>query len=218
MPAEPTAVSALLLDLDGTLVDSEPLHRAAYRSYFDSRGWPYDEQVLDRFTGRRADDVFANEPGPWTGESPAELHAAVVSHTDPERSPEPVPGVQELVAAAVAAGVPLAVVTSAHLGWVEATVDRLLGIRHHVEVVVSREDVPDGKPHPGGYLLACERLGTDPATAVAVEDSPAGVTAAVTAGVGRVYGVTTTWSEDALREAGATEVVPDLTPLRSLFA
>ncbi len=218
MPAEPTAVSALLLDLDGTLVDSEPLHRAAYRSYFDSRGWEYDEQTLDRFTGRRADDVFENDPGPWSGESPTELHAAVVSHIDPEQSPEPVPGVQELVAAAVAAGVPLAVVTSAHLGWVETTVDRLLGIRHHFEVVVSREDVADGKPHPGGYLLACERLGADAHEAVAVEDSPAGVAAAVAAGVGRVYGVTTTWSADALLEAGVTEVVPDLTPLRALFA
>ena len=105
--------AALLLDLDGTLVDSEPLHRAAYRSFFAARGWAYDEELLSLFTGRRADDVFATEPGPWSGEPPAELHEEVLSHLDPDRLPEPVPGVHELVGAVAAAGVPLAVVTSA---------------------------------------------------------------------------------------------------------
>ena len=57
--------AALLLDLDGTLVDSEPLHRAAYRAFFEARGW--DAPDLSLFTGRRAEDVFATEPGPWTG-------------------------------------------------------------------------------------------------------------------------------------------------------
>jgi sugar-phosphatase len=83
--------------------------------------------------------------------------------------------------------------------------------------VVTRDDVSDGKPHPAGYALACERLDVDPAACVAVEDSPAGVAAAVAAGVGRVYGVTTTWSEKELAEAGATGVVADLHALVGLF-
>lgn len=202
--------SALLLDLDGTLVDSEPIHRAAYRAYFDARGWEYDEQVLSLFTGRRADDVFANEPGPWSGEDPLELHRAVVGHVDPNQLPEPVPGGAELVAAAVAAEVPLAIVTSAGPEWVEATVDRLLGVHQHFEVVVTRDDVVDGKPDPSCYRLACDRLQADPAKAVAVEDSPAGVAAAVAAGIGQVCGITTTWSAVELREAGAHRVVNDL--------
>jgi sugar-phosphatase len=209
--------AALLLDLDGTLVDSEPLHRAAYRSFFAARGWAYDEETLSLFTGRRADDVFATEPGPWSGEPPAALHDEVLGHLDPDRLPEPVPGVVELVDAVAAAGVPLAVVTSAGPDWVAATVDRLLGVRERFEVVVTRDDVEDGKPHPAGYRLACRRLGVDPAWSVAVEDSPAGVTAAVAAGVGRVYGVTTTWPGEVLDEAGATGVVPDLHPLVALF-
>jgi mannitol-1-/sugar-/sorbitol-6-phosphatase len=210
--------SALLLDLDGTLVDSEPIHRAAYRSFFAARGWAYDEDTLGLFTGRRADDVFSTEPGPWAGEPPAALHAEVLTHLDPERLPEPVPGVAELVDAVVAAGVPLAVVTSADLAWVAATVDRLLGIRERFQVVVTREDVVDGKPHPECYRLACERLEVEAPRAAAVEDSPAGVAAAVAAGVGRVYGVTTTWPREALDEAGATEVIADLRPLARLFA
>jgi sugar-phosphatase len=209
--------TALLLDLDGTLVDSEPIHRAAYRSFFASRGWPHDEAVLGLFTGRRADDVFANEPGPWTGEEPATLHAAVMAHVDPDVSPEPVPGGGDLARAAVAAGVPLGIVTSAGPEWVEVTVDRLLGIHSHFDVVVTRDDVTDGKPDPSGYRLACRRLDAQPSGAVAVEDSPAGVHAAVAAGIGRVYGVTTTWPANVLREAGATAAVRDLTPLVALF-
>jgi sugar-phosphatase len=213
----PVVPSALLLDLDGTLVNSEPVHRAAYRSFFASRGWPSDDATLSLFTGRRADDVFANVAGPWSGESPTGLFEAVLELVDPDRSPEPVPGGTEVVRAAVAAGVPLAIVTSANTAWVEATVDRLLGIHHHFDVVITRDDVTDGKPDPACYRLACERLGADPAEAVAVEDAPAGVRAAVAAGVGRVYGVTTTWGPDELLDAGVTDVVPDLTPLVELF-
>ncbi|MFL6177439.1 MAG: hypothetical protein ACJ715_12380, partial [Ornithinibacter sp.] len=60
-------VAALLLDLDGTLVDSEPLHRERYRAWFEQRGWPYDDEVASLFTGRRADDVFRTVEGPWRG-------------------------------------------------------------------------------------------------------------------------------------------------------
>jgi beta-phosphoglucomutase-like phosphatase (HAD superfamily) len=76
-------VTALLLDLDGTLVDSEPLHRARYRTWFAHRGWAYDDSVAAQFTGRRADDVFRTVDGPWNGEDPDALLAEIVvqSHT-----------------------------------------------------------------------------------------------------------------------------------------
>lgn len=209
--------SALLLDLDGTLVNSEPLHRAAYRSFFAARGWEYDEATLGLFTGRRAEDVFTAEAGPWVDEEPAALHEEVLSHLDPDQQPDPVAGGAELVVAAHEAGVPLAVVTSAGPEWVEVTVDKLLGIHERFAVVVTAHDVVDGKPHPAGYTLACQRLGADPALAVAVEDSPAGIRAAVAAGVGRVFGITTTWSAEELEAAGASGIVADLRPLRALL-
>lgn len=207
------AVSALLLDLDGTLVDSEPLHRAAYRSFFDARGWEWDERLLDRFTGRRGDDVFRSEPGPWAGEDPELLCREVIGHLDPDRLPEHVPGGAELVAAAGRTGVPLAVVTSAARDWVETTVGELLVAGHGNHLVVAREDVTDGKPHPEPYRLACRLLEVDPASALAVEDSPAGIRSAVAAGVGTVCGITTTWPGEELLAAGAVRVVADLTAL-----
>ena len=58
-----TQYAAILLDLDGTLVDSEPLQREGYRRYFADRGWPLPDLTL--FTGRRAEDVLPTLDGPW---------------------------------------------------------------------------------------------------------------------------------------------------------
>jgi len=200
---------ALLLDLDGTLVNSEPIHQAAFRQFFAERGWETPD--LSLFTGRRAEDVFATEPGPWTGADPAELSAAVMACIQDDVAPDPVPGGEELVTGAVESGVRVAIVTSAGPDWVELSLGVGLDVLHLVDVLVTRDDVEHGKPHPEGYLLACRRLGAEAGRCVAVEDSPAGVSAAIAAGVGDVYGVHTTQAESALKRAGARDVFPDLT-------
>lgn len=203
--------AALLLDLDGTLVDTEPLHRAAYRRFFEARGW--DLPDLSMFTGRRAEDVFATEPGPWAGEDLPALVLEVLSHLDPEAMPDPIPGAEALLVTARRLAVPVAIVTSARPAWVRRLAVGPLPALGDVEVVVTAEDVVDGKPHPAGYDLACRRLDVAPPGALAVEDSPAGVRAAVAAGVGDVVGVTTTHDADRLGAAGASMVVADLESL-----
>lgn len=208
--------AALLLDLDGTLVDSEPIHRAAYRAFFRARGWPAPDLAL--FTGRRAEDVFAVEPGPWRGHDPEALGAEVMAFVHAGADPAPVLGVAELFAAAARGGVRLAVVTSAGPEWVTRTVGGALDVLHQVEVVVTAQDVVDGKPDPAGYLLACTRLGVAPADALAVEDSPAGIRAAVAAGVGDVVGLSTTHDAAELTAAGARVVLPDLHGVVGLVA
>lgn len=209
-----SGISALLLDLDGTLVDSEPIHRRGYRAFFAQKGW--DVPDLSVFTGRRAEDVFATEPGPWAGLDPADVLAEVLLHV-PDEAAQAVPGARELIEVARAAGVPVAIVTSAGPAWVERSlVESLLLGRDSVDVIVTARDVVDGKPDPAGFLLACERLGADPAQALAAEDSPAGVRAALGAGVRRVHGVATTHERDLLLEAGAVEVHDDLRALLPL--
>ncbi|HEY0948564.1 HAD family phosphatase [Nocardioides sp.] len=204
----PSRAAALLLDLDGTLVDTEPMHRAAYRRFFEGHGWEVPD--LSLFTGRRAADVFATEAGPWTGEDGHALAREVMACIDPEALPEPVPGAAALLEAAARLGVPVAIVTSAGPAWVRRLAAGPLPGLADVEVLVTAEDVTDGKPDPAGYDLACRRLGVPAADAVAVEDSPAGVRAAVAAGVDTVVGVTTTWDAAALAAAGANRAVGDL--------
>lgn len=205
---------ALLLDLDGTLVDSEPLHRRGYRAFLDARGW--DVPDLSVFTGRRAEDVFATEPGPWEGLDPGRLLAEVLTHV-PDEAALAVPGARELVLAARAGGIGLAIVTSAGPAWVERSLVESLALTlDAVDTVVTARDVVDGKPDPAGYALAAVRMAVDPAATLAVEDSPAGVLAALGAGVRRVHGIGTTHAPALLADAGAVAVHADLRPLVEL--
>ena len=207
--------AALLLDLDGTLVDSEPINRHGYRAFFAARGWELPD--LSVFTGRRAEDVFATEPGPWTGMDPIALTASIWPFM-PDDTPQPVAGAQALVEAAVARGIRLAIVTSAGPGWVERSLGGDFDVLRHVEVIVTALDVVDGKPDPAGFRLACERLDVPAGSAAAVEDSPAGVRAALGSGVGVVYAVSTTHAAGELTAVGAAEVFPDLRELARRFS
>jgi sugar-phosphatase len=208
--------SALLLDLDGTLVDSEAIHRSGFERWFAARDWPFDAGVAALFTGRRADDVFRTVDGPWSGEDPAELFDDVVSHMPRDRRPDLVPGAEAVLTHAREHGIPLALVTSANTRWAELALEPVGGLRHF-DAVVTRDDVNQGKPDPACYALACARLGADPAAAVACEDAPNGVRAATAAGVGTVVGVLTTFAPDELRAAGATTTMPDLLGLAHLL-
>ncbi len=133
-------------------------------------------------------------------------------------APDEVPGASALIRAAHGAGLGVAIVTSAGPAWVQQAVGHGLGLLGLVHVVVTADDVVDGKPHPAGFLLGCERLGVDPALALAAEDSVAGITAAVAAGVGHVVGVTTSRPAEELRDAGAHAAYPDLRAVAASLA
>ena len=140
---------------------------------------------------------------------PAELMAASSAHFHAPHQPPlgPLAGAVELVRLIGAAGVPLALVTSAGRRYAEQTLTEL-GVRPLFSVVVTAEDVTVGKPDPQGYRAAARGLGVPPAACVVFEDAPAGVAAAKAAGMYCVA-VGTTHSPEEL--AAADQVVPDLT-------
>jgi HAD superfamily hydrolase (TIGR01509 family) len=203
----------LLLDLDGTLVLSEETQQNAYRTYFARRGWEVPDDVVREFSGRRAYEVFPVLDGPWRGEDPMALTAAVIRVLrEIATAPLPVPGAQRLLAAGAVAALPLAVVTSAGRQWVAAALEVLGATALDVRLVTA-EDCTLGKPDPEPFRRGAEALGLSPAGLVAVEDTPAGVASARAAGIGLVIGVTTTRSAADLRAAGADATAADLTAL-----
>ena len=205
---------AVLVDLDGTLIDSEPGHQAAYQQFFTARGWDVDTETRRHFRGRRGSDVFATMPGPWAGEDPDALVAEVLSYLDPEAAPpEPTPGAAEFVRTTHARGVPIALVTSANRAWAEYAVGELLGLRECFATLVTWEDVVEGKPDPAPYLAGATALHVPPAEAMAIEDTVPGVESAAGAGIGRIVAVTTTTDEKSLLDAGAHRVVASLADL-----
>lgn len=207
-------MDGVLLDLDGTLLDSEPMHRAAFKTLFDSRGWKVSPDTYALFVGRRGSDVFASTPGPWVDEDPDALVAEVIGYLSrTDASPLPVDGATELIRNWHAHGIPLALVTSATRVWAEYAVEEVLGVRQCFSALVTWEDVSHGKPHPAPYEAACRALHVKPVGVTAVEDSIAGVASAVAAGVGRVVGITATTDRALLRDAGAHQVIDSLSEL-----
>jgi sugar-phosphatase len=200
---------AAVFDLDGTLVDTEPGNQARWTRLFDTYGAPYDEALIASFAGRRGREVLAELAHLFPGRTVEELFREVISY---ELGPDvlaavAVPGAVALVRSISAHGVPIGVVTSGGRQYAEGQLARL-GIRELFDVLVTAEDVAEGKPSPEGFLAACARLGVEPSAAVAFEDAPAGVAAAKAAGMPTV-GVATTQSREAL--AAADLVVGDLT-------
>lgn len=172
----------MIFDLDGVLVDSEPLYERAFGAYLDSRGRG-DQAELFRITiGRRQAD-FLPELAVALGAEEDELARGLGAALDPllDRI-EPMPGAAEAVAALRADGRAVALATSSIAGFA-AEMLRWLGIEGMFDARVTGEEVERGKPDPTIYLLAAARLGVEPGSCVAIEDAPAGVAAAKAAGM-----------------------------------
>jgi sugar-phosphatase len=208
---EPRHFQAAVFDLDGTLVDSETRSHESWRHVFRSRGVVPDDDLIRAFVGRRGVDVHDLLRERVPEHDPAELMAASSAHFHAPHQPPlgPLAGAVELVRQISAAGVPLALVTSAGRRYAEETLTEL-GVRPLFSVVVTAGDVTVGKPDPEGYRAAARRLGVLPAACVVFEDAPAGVAAAKAAGMYCVAVATTHTPEDL---AGADQVVPDLTKI-----
>jgi sugar-phosphatase len=208
----PGRLAGLLLDLDGTLVLSEGVHRLTWQHFFDGWGVQVDDHEYERtFMGRRATDVLAAVPGPWSGRNLRAIAAEMMAHAQAlGNSVEAVPGAAALIRRVTDAGVPVAVVTSAGPLWAEEVLGPVLGVRDRIRGLVTADQVSMGKPSPEGYLRGCELLDVDPRDCAGVEDSPSGVGALLAAGVGLAIGVTTTSSAADLLAAGAHWTVADL--------
>lgn len=204
-----TVPQALLFDLDGTLTHSDPLHFEVWRELLAERGIPLDaDGYRRRISGRLNPDIVADElPQLDAAEARAFGEAKEAAFRRRATELTPLAGLPELLAGARRAGVRLALVTNAPAANARFMLDAI-GLRDAFEVVVLAEELPRGKPDPGPYREALERLRVPPAAALAFEDSPTGVRAAVGAGV-RTVGITTSHPDPVLREAGARLTVAD---------
>ncbi|HUZ53774.1 MAG TPA: HAD family phosphatase [Streptosporangiaceae bacterium] len=202
MPSKPAApdgqLHAVLFDMDGLLVDSEPLWFEVEHSVMSRLGgeWTEDDQralvggSLHRSVGyllsRASRPASHDQVAGWLIGGMAELLA--------EREVAVMPGAIDLLAEVRAAGIPRALVTSSERVIMEAVLASLA--RHDIafNVTVCGADVVNPKPHPEPYLRAAALIGADPRFCVALEDSPSGVASAEAAGC-------------------ATVVVPSLMPI-----
>jgi HAD superfamily hydrolase (TIGR01509 family) len=172
-----------MFDMDGLLVDSEPLWFRAEGAVMDRLGgnWsPADQRML--VGGSMPSTVkYLLSKGTRTAEPAAVARWLTEAMVDLIRSGQlpALPGAVELVAEAVTSGLPYALVTSSEPAVMDAVLARL---SVQFPVTVCAADVAHPKPDPEGYLLAAAKLGADPRRCIALEDSPNGVAAAEAAG------------------------------------
>ncbi len=212
MPMEPAAV---IFDLDGLLVDSEPLWVRAEREVFASAGVVLSAADCAQTTGLRVDEVcrYWAARRPWAGPSPDAVADRVVDRVEVLLRTEarPQPGAVAAVARLSTAGLALAVASSSSRRLIDAALERL-ALSALLPTRCSAEDEPFGKPHPAVYLSAAAALGRRPETCVAVEDSLNGVVAAVAARM-PVIAVPDRGQRGDPRFCLADRVLPDLDAL-----
>lgn len=175
--------AAVIFDMDGVLVDGEPLHFRAVNELLGEEGLSISLDAYKPYMGTKtgwqdmARDLGLRRP---LEEYAARYREIILAKYRSEA--EPMPGAIELVRSLRGVGLPLGVASSSIRPWVEACLERI-GLDGAFDVVVTGSEVREGKPAPEIYLLATARLGVAPARSLAFEDAPAGIRSARAAGM-----------------------------------
>ncbi|USQ78220.1 HAD family phosphatase [Ornithinimicrobium faecis] len=179
-----TLPAAVLWDMDGTLIDTEPYWMAVETDLIAEAGgtWTHEDAVelVGNSLLRSAEIILARTPVTGTPHEVVEILLAGVVARTRERMPWR-PGARELLEDCAGLGVPCALVTMSWAPLAEVLLESVPA--GTFAAVVTGDQVVHGKPSPDAYLLAAERLGVTPADCIAVEDSPTGVRSATAAGV-----------------------------------
>lgn len=206
-------MKAVIFDLDGVLVDSEPAHQRGLGAVLAGYGHELTTGVYASLLGVAPRDTWdrLHEHYPLAGDPHEFLRRYVASVEDALRAPlAPKPGVLERIAGLRRAGIRLAVASMGAASWVRATLESI-GLAGAFDAVVTADDVARGKPHPDAFLLAAERIGVSPADCLVVEDAPHGIEAARRAGM-RTLAVRTPFNAHLVLAADA--VVGSLAEVR----
>ncbi|MDE2577381.1 MAG: HAD-IA family hydrolase [Hyphomicrobiales bacterium] len=189
------ALRALIFDVDGTLAETEEIHRAAFNGVFEGEGLPWRWDVdlyreLLRVTGgRERMAAYAERIGVAVGqEQIAKMHKAKnAAYGSMVRAGAAVlrPGVARLMDEAARAGVALAICTTTSRANIDALLEAAFGPQgeRRFATLVCAEDAPVKKPAPDAYLLVLQRLGLPAWQCLAIEDSRNGLNAATAAGL-----------------------------------
>jgi HAD superfamily hydrolase (TIGR01509 family) len=173
--------------MDGLLIDTEPVWRVAQAEVFAGLGVHLSEQELLDSTGQPTEDLIplwrlrapAGHPGLTDAQVADQITNRIITHVKAEGVP--MPGVTDAIALIRRHGLALAIASSSPRRLIDAVCDRL-GLQD-IDVRCSGAEEAHGKPAPDVYLTAASRLGLEPSSCLAIEDSPNGVLAAKAAGM-----------------------------------
>lgn len=212
-------LKAVIFDMDGVVIDSNPFHKQAWEKFMAKKGIPLYEDTFNRvISGTPGDRAIRSLLG---GDIPDEQVEIFVNEIDAgyrdsiRNSGEltPLAGLRELLEDLKKSGILIALATSAP----DENIDLVLSgleINDFFNVIIGKSMVRKGKPDPEVYLTAMAMLGARADQCLVFEDSLAGVQAAVNARI-KTLGVLTTETADNLLTAGAFATIHDFTGITS---
>ncbi|MFC4174383.1 HAD family hydrolase [Microvirga sp. GCM10011540] len=202
-------LKALIFDMDGTLVHSDPTHLEAFAEILGPEGVVIDEELYrSSIIGRTNEAIFASLLPHRT----VEEHVVFADRKEAAfrrmaLDLKPLDGLVDLLDWAEARGIGIALVTNAPVLNATHMLD-VLGLAQRFSVKITIEEVERGKPDPLPYLTALQRLGLGPEEAIAFEDSPSGMKAAKAAGLFS-FGVLTGLTAEEMKGFGADRSIAD---------
>jgi HAD superfamily hydrolase (TIGR01509 family) len=206
---------ALLSDIDGTLVDSNWLHAAAWQDAFAAMDLPLELEEIRRQIGKGGDQlvpVFV----PWwkrpAVQQPLEAYRKFIFQTDYLSKVKPIPYVRDLLLEVKRRNIRIALASSASKQDLEIC-KKIANLEDLVEVSTSADDADRSKPHPDIFTATLDKLGLNAKDALALGDTPYDAEAAGKAGVFTIGVTTGGWTERELLAAGCIEVYKDAADL-----
>jgi beta-phosphoglucomutase len=202
-----TDIKTILFDLDGVVIDSEPLHAKAKEIVLKNFNIPYPATILDDFKGI-PDNVFFeyistrldidNRPPEMFHDSKKIVFEEIIKEL------KLIDGFRPFLKKVKEMGIKTALVSSTSL-YSLGLIDRLFKISDMFDLIITEVDTEKHKPDPAPYLCALEKLNVSTRKTIVIEDSPNGIISAKKAGC-YVYGLTSSFDSRALIESGADKV------------
>ncbi len=214
---------AVLFDMDGVLFDSMPYHASCWSEVSKRYGLPMTVEEVYQHEGRTAEStVNVLTQREWgRNATPEEINLLYAEkcrqfNTCPEA--KKMTGADEALAAVKACGLRIGVVTgSGQLSLLERLTSNFPGY-FTKELIVSSDDVKEGKPSPEPYLMGLEKMGVRPWEAIVVENAPLGVRAAVAANIFTIAVNTGPLDDRLLLDEGASVLFPNMHALAAEVA
>ncbi|MDR3140709.1 MAG: HAD family phosphatase [Tannerellaceae bacterium] len=195
-------IKAVFFDLDGVIIDSEPIHAKAKKLTLDEYGIDYPASLFDDFTGQTDEAFFKYvSEASDTERRPAGLLLQRKQKLFVELLPEMkfVDGFLSFHQKVKEKGLKTALVSSTSTYTFEL-INKIFRIRHLFDLMITEKDTVRHKPHPAPYLKALQTLPASTDTTIVIEDSPNGIISAKKAGC-NVFALTTSFKADKLGSA-----------------
>lgn len=175
-------IKAVIFDMDGLLIDSEPLWQEVESEIFSRVTEKTITPLMTTQTmGRRLDEAieYWYEQYPWQTPTRKEVEGEIMKGIlgKVKSKGKAMPGVYEVIKLCKVKKIPMGIASSSYMELIHAVVDRL-DIRKDMQILHSAEHEPYGKPHPAVYITAAKMLGVQPQDCLVFEDAPNGVLAA----------------------------------------